>query len=297
MIIDIKYHIASLAAVFLALGLGILIGTTMIGNDTIIENQKQLTDRMEAQLESLRMNNEAIQTRAEMLEIENSMQKEFERNVMPTLIAGRLAGKNIAIIETNNYGFPDSILEAIKMAGGNVSSVTTVLNGLQLENQEQLRQEMGWAETGENQLVTVMAREIARTVLTGGNQTLLNHLEENQVLNTSGDYGVPLDAVIIFGGSLDEKLTRTDILDVPVIEYFHAQKIPVFGVEETGVAYSYMKEYQKMRISTVDNVDTAAGQLSLVLSMEGKPGHYGVKNTAQKLMPALGDGDGAGGRR
>lgn len=297
MIFDIKYHIASLAAVFLALALGILIGTTMISNETIVENQKQLTDRMEAQLESLRLNNEAIQTRTEMLEIENSMQKEFERNVMPTLIAGRLAGKNIAIIETNNYGFPDSVLEAIKLAGGNVISVTTILNGLQLENPEQLRQEMGWAEAGENQLVTVMAKETARAVFTGGNQALFNHLEENQVLNTSGDYGVPLDAVIIFGGSLDEQLTQIGILDIPVIEYLQAQKIPVFGVEETGVAYSYMKEYQKMRISTVDNVDTVAGQLSLVLSMEGKPGHYGVKSTAQKLMPALGDGDGADGKR
>lgn len=41
MIIDIKYHIASLTAVFLALGIGIVIGTSMIGSDTITKQQKE----------------------------------------------------------------------------------------------------------------------------------------------------------------------------------------------------------------------------------------------------------------
>lgn len=297
MIIDIKYHIASLVAVFLALALGILIGTTMLGNETIVENQRQLTDRMEAQLESLRQNNETIQARADSLEMENNLQKEFERNVLPVLVAGRLEGKSIAVIETNSYGFPDSVVETIELAGGKVTSVTTILNGLQLEDTEPLRQEMGWPENGAGQLAALMATETARAIHTGGNQALLNHLEEAQVLDTSGDYGVAVDAVIVFGGSLDETLMKTGVLDIPVIEYYQAQKIPVLGVEESGVAYSYMKDYQKMRISTVDNVDTVAGQLSLVLSLEGKPGHYGVKSTAQRMMPSLGDGDGASGRR
>ncbi|MEW5953041.1 MAG: copper transporter [Bacillota bacterium] len=296
MIIDLKYHIASLVAVFLALGLGILIGTTMLGNETIVENQKQLTDRMEAQLESLRQNNEAIQARADSLEMENNLQKEFERNVLPVLVAGRLDGKTIAVIETNSYGFSDVVVEAIELAGGRVSSVTTVLNGLQLEDPEPLKQEMGWSENGPG-LAALLAGETARAIHTGGNQALLNHLEEAQVLSTGGDYGVAVDAVIVFGGSLDESLMKTGVLDVPVIEYFQSQKIPVFGVEESGVAYSYMKDYQKMRISTVDNVDTVAGQLSLVLSLEGKPGHYGVKSTAQKLMPSPGEGDDSSGGR
>jgi len=41
LIVDIRYHIASLAAVFLALALGILIGTSMISSDAITQQQKR----------------------------------------------------------------------------------------------------------------------------------------------------------------------------------------------------------------------------------------------------------------
>ena len=54
MIIDFRYHIASLAAVFLALGLGILVGGIFLKSDIVVSRQKELTDRLEVQIEQLR---------------------------------------------------------------------------------------------------------------------------------------------------------------------------------------------------------------------------------------------------
>ena len=54
MIIDFRYHIASLAAVFLALGLGILIGSSLLSDEKLYEQQGKLVDRLEADLASLR---------------------------------------------------------------------------------------------------------------------------------------------------------------------------------------------------------------------------------------------------
>ncbi len=48
-----------------------------------------------------------------------------------------------------------------------------------------------------------------------------------------------------------------------------------------------MEEYQKDKISTIDNVDLSPGQISLVYAMEGEPGDYGIKVTAKKFMPSL----------
>ena len=39
MIIDFRYHIASLAAVFLALGLGILIGSSLLSDESSMSNR------------------------------------------------------------------------------------------------------------------------------------------------------------------------------------------------------------------------------------------------------------------
>ncbi|HHY40177.1 MAG TPA: copper transporter, partial [Syntrophaceticus sp.] len=55
--VDIIYHIASLAAVFLALGLGILIGTSMISSDAINEQQKKMIEGLEKEFAVLREEN------------------------------------------------------------------------------------------------------------------------------------------------------------------------------------------------------------------------------------------------
>ncbi|AEF94928.1 hypothetical protein Desca_2089 [Desulfotomaculum nigrificans CO-1-SRB] len=286
MIIDYRYHIASLVAVFIALGIGILIGSALLGNDAIAERQKQLADRLEVQLEELRQKNEAVQAKANSLEIDNNIQKQFEKQVLPPLVAGKLTGKRIAIVETNSYGFRDDLVNTLSMSGATVQSVTTVLNGFDLTgHKDRLIKELGLKITDDKQIVSYLATETARGILTGEKQALLNTLAQADLIKLSGDYGVPIDAVIFIGGSQDKALVKTDVVDYPMIDYFLQQKLPVFGVEETDVTYSYMKDYQKKRVSTVDNVETSPGQLALVMAIAGKPGHYGVKPTAKQLLP------------
>lgn len=38
---DIRYHIATLIAIFLALGVGILVGSTVVGSDVLNDQQKR----------------------------------------------------------------------------------------------------------------------------------------------------------------------------------------------------------------------------------------------------------------
>lgn len=288
MIIDYRYHIASLVAVFIALGIGILVGSAMLGNNAIAEQQKQLSDRLEVQLQDLRQKNEAIQAKANSLEIDNNIQKQFEKQVLPPLVADKLAGKRIAIVETNSYGFRDDLVNTLSLSGATVQSVTTVLNGFNLNgHKDRLVKELGIKETDDKKIISTLATETAQGILTGEKQAFLNTLAQVDLIKLSGDYGVPIDAVIFIGGSQDQALVKTDIVDYPMIDYFLQQKLPLCGVEETEVTYSYMKDYQKKRISTVDNVETGPGQLALVMALAGKPGHYGVKPTAKQLLPPL----------
>jgi len=289
-IIDLRYHIVSLVAVFLALGIGILVGSTLLGNDALVNQQKQLTDRLQAQMEQLRQKNEAIQAQANTLEIDNNMQKQFEKQVLPVLVAGRLQGYRVAIVETSSYGFPDDLAATLREAGATVTSTTTVTSEFSAGQKEELTKKLGWGNLSDRDLLNRMAAEAARGIVVGDNRTVIDALAEAGLLKVSGDYGVPLDGVIIMGGSQDRNMVFSDVLDLPMIDYFQSKKISVFGVEETSATYSYIPDYEKKRISTVDNIDTAPGQLALVLAMAGQPGHYGVKSTAQKLLPDLNEG-------
>ena len=76
-------------------------------------------------------------------------------------------------------------------------------------------------------------------------------------------------------------------MDKVIVEIAESYNIPVLGVEKLHVDFSYIPRYQTLGISTVDNVDTIIGQTSLVLVINGKEGHYGVKKSANSLMPFL----------
>ncbi|KAF1086515.1 hypothetical protein SPSYN_00234 [Sporotomaculum syntrophicum] len=292
MIIDYKYHIASLVAVFLALGIGILIGSTLLGNDALIDYQKQVTNGLENQLQTLREANEIVQARANTLETDANIHKEFEKQVLPVLTAGRLAGKTFAIVELNNFGFPPELTEVIKNAGGRVSSITSV-NAIEDEKQviTTLQQELVWPVATGDELYKRLGIEIANCLTTGENEAVTGYLVEKGLLKTNGEYGIPVDGLIIVGGSYSEE-DRNMHADISLIDYYKELNIPVVGVEETDVISSSMKEYQHKHISTVDNIDTIPGQMAMVLALSGQPGHYGVKSTAQKLMPDL-QGQGA----
>ncbi len=287
MIIDYKYHIASLVAVFLALGIGILIGSTLLGNDALVDYQKQVTNGLESQLQSLRETNETIQAQANTLETDSNMHKQFEKQVLPALVGGKLAGKNFAVVELNNFGFPPELSEVIKIAGGNVSSVTSV-NAIDDEKKtiSMLRQELAWTVMASDELYKRFGVEIANNIATGENKAVISYMVEKELLKTSGDYGIPVDGIIIVGGSYKED-NRNIQIDISLIDYFNELNISMVGVEETDVIFSSMKEYQRKHISTVDNIDTVPGQMAMVLALGGQPGYYGIKSTAQKLMPDL----------
>lgn len=61
----------------------------------------------------------------------------------------------------------------------------------------------------------------------------------------------------------------------------------LYGVEDSDTPVSYMRYYQGERLTTVDNIDTVYGQVSLVMAMYGYPGQYGIKESAEAFLPPL----------
>lgn len=273
----------------MALAIGILIGSTLPGNDALLKQQEQLGNRVEAQLELLQQKNEEVRIAANSLELENNTWKQFGKQVMPSLVYGKLEGRSIAVIDTNHYGFSEDLLLTLKSAGATIQSVTTLLNGLDLKDKKTIQEKLGWSETDmtDDETRNRLSEEIAKSILQGDGNQILATLVQLELVKTEGSIGVPLTDVILVGGSIDKEKVHIDTVDSTFIDCFQNNKIPVYGVEQSNVVYSYMEAYQKKRISTVDNIESSPGQLALVMVLSGKQGHFGVKPTAQKLMPEL----------
>lgn len=284
MFLNLKYHIVSLVAVFLALGLGILIGSAFPGDTTLDSQQQQIMEKLESRIESVRQKNELMRARVNQLEIDKNMKVQFEKQIAPLLVEGKLTGRRVAIIATAGRAITEDLAWSLRMAGASVPS-STYIEGDLLKNRVLLLEKLGWPDMDDKALLSKIAGEVSSAVLSGDSGGIRT-LAAVGVLRLSGKYGEAVTDVVIMGGDVKTQ----NSIDSHIIDYFKIRGICVYGVEESHAVYSCMREYQKKGLATVDNIDTVPGQVSLVYAMSGMPGHYGIKSTAKSLLPVFNNG-------
>jgi hypothetical protein len=292
MIIDFRYHVATLAAVFLALALGILIGTTMIGNDVLVKEQKRLIDRLEQDFSSIRAEKKALSGRIAELESEVERDKQFEKVVLPPLIKNRLSGKRIAVVCTydtqDSQQLLDKINSTLKSAGAVVTSSTRLLPGPDLSDEKKKEAAVSvlsdQTSDADEAIITAAAKEIASDIAMGTNIAIPT-FTNLKMIHTTGQYNVPVDSVVIVSGRIQEPAGPK--VDDALIESFKDLGISIVGVESADVPFSQVKVFKNQHVSTVDNVESSMGLLSLVVSLQGASGDFGTKDTARQLIPDL----------
>src|SRR5437763_15407348 len=92
---DLRYHVASLAAVFLALVIGILVGVGIAGRGYVDKAQRGL---VEQGITKLRSDLSDGRTHADNLEAQQRATQGFVTDTYPELMANRLRGKSIALV-------------------------------------------------------------------------------------------------------------------------------------------------------------------------------------------------------
>jgi Copper transport outer membrane protein, MctB len=64
----------------------------------------------------------------------------------------------------------------------------------------------------------------------------------------------------------------------------------VVGVESTTTNPSQIRWFNDRRLPSVDNVDELVGRAALIFALAGANGAYGIKDTAQALVPNAASG-------
>ena len=91
--ISLRYHIVSLVAVFLALALGIVVGSTVLQEGTV--------SVLRATSQEVRQRSEENRTENLALKQEISRLQSFGTAVLPELVQGRLRGRSVVLLDTD----------------------------------------------------------------------------------------------------------------------------------------------------------------------------------------------------
>ena len=132
MIIDSKYHTASLAAVFLALGIGIVIGSLLVGEritENILDEQESLVARLEEDYFYLKEQRRQAHEEYQVLEKTLDIYKQYARESLPAVIGGRLTGEKIMLVKDENKALPDFMEDNFRIAGAEVILCDTNAGG------------------------------------------------------------------------------------------------------------------------------------------------------------------------
>jgi hypothetical protein len=89
-VVDFKYHVVSIVAVFLALAVGIVLGTNVLSGD-VLKNLKTQTSQLRKEAQDLRAQNG--QQQAQVADDEA-----FANALEPMTVAGRLTGKTVIVV-------------------------------------------------------------------------------------------------------------------------------------------------------------------------------------------------------
>ena len=289
--IDIRYHIVSIVAVFLALGMGILIGSTIVSNDVMIAQQQKIIDRLENQFSKLREHESALMAEDVKKSKMITNYENFAQSVLVPIVAHQLEGRNVALISSTNQAMPSGIINTLSLAGANINSQMVVLENINMKDSKLRADLIDYFALENNTTSDVLRKKVAQALalmVTNQADPALNvFLSENKLIKTNYANNNRIDTVILIGGSNTLGQSFPEGFDSTLIKALLDAGIQVVGTESSQVKHSYMKYYQKFNISTVDNIDMSVGQISMVLSLGGQSGNYGIKNNATVFMPVL----------
>ncbi len=278
-----RYHATSLIAIFLALAIGILIGAEF-GGDALTDTRRNLEHSLTGNLQDER-------SRADELSGQLARSDEFANRVYPALVHNRLAGGRIGVIAIGDL--PGDTSTAIEDALGPTGARMVGIGVVRVPVDTQalvgdLAKTRFAGLRREPDALTAFGVGVGRQLVRGG--TLLDRVRAHLFSRASGNFGA-LDGVIVVRQLPEEmgskQRSTAGQLEAALMSGVTGTHTAAVGVETTTAEPSSISFFGGNDLSSVDDIETAAGQVATVFALLGAEGSFGVKGSADRLLPDL----------
>ena len=284
-----RYHAASLAAVFIALAIGILIGVGL-GHNVVSGTTKNLEQSLKSDLAAAR-------GRADDLQGQLNRNTDFEQQVFPALTGRVLDGDRVAVVALG--ALPDDLKGDVEAVVGPDSPGGAALAEVAVVREPPNLPEIAAAAPKKSEghkvrrdkaALTGVARRLGQALVVGG--PTYQRFRDAMLGQVSGRPG-GIDAAIVIRRQPDNlnphEAAETAAVESGVLDGLESNgAIPVVGVERSDTDPSQVGFFNGAGVTaTVDSVDLVSGRVALVYALNGSEGNYGVKSTADRLLPGL----------
>jgi Copper transport outer membrane protein, MctB len=307
-VISFRYHLVTIVALFLALALGVLAGTTVIRSG-LVKQLRQNNDRIESQLNDTQQQVDALSG--------------FQDGALPWLTAERLTGEKVVVISSDGAdpAGPRNAREVLIASGADkvVSlTITSLINAPTPQTRNTLADLLGESrDTPAATLTSDAATRLAQRLAAGpspqptptgaasANDLLVVLLKEGFIRsqdvtpNDASAVGGPAELVVVSAGGQGEPTVPIDTVMQRLVDQLVAQGETVAAVQTSGTelhpfvtAIRQDADLPNDHLMTVDDVESPEGKAALVLGLSrmldgGSGGDYGIGDGAQRVLPEL----------
>jgi hypothetical protein len=270
-VISFRYHLVSLIAVFLALALGIVVGTTALNGPITKDLRNQVNDA--------KAERDALAAQVHRLQGQVGDAGQFASTYGSQLVAGTVSGR---VTITNSYLDPSGGTGIVALATGG-------------------SRPLGWTAPETNEADQVGGSLLAYVLLGHGQSTDLTQVLAGfaglHMVSTGGQDITPSTLVVVFAhgglGSRDYAGTAEEsLVSAMASQGGHVVVAGDNASASQGGLISKVRSSKDDRatVCTVDNANNAFGQVSTVLALagseQGSIGQYGTDQSADALFPA-----------
>ncbi|MGI8626025.1 MAG: copper transporter [Geodermatophilaceae bacterium] len=309
--IDFRYHLVSLIAVFLAVALGIVIGTTQLNG--------QVLDGLEAQVGTLTDDNNELEAQTDRLTEQLTQDDAYDDAVAPLIVANRLVGSSVLVVVTNDDVTPDVVGQITSLLGASGAELAGTLRLQPAFTDPQTAPDLQEYVTGNglppgvtlpqtDETPALVASLMSQVLMRPGDgrpappetstTTVLAGLAALGVVTSeSGDVESADYALILTAGGFtgEDAETRNRALVSLVVALDAAGSGAVVAGDASAdsdgglVAAVRADGGSATMLSTVNNVDSASGRVAALLALTaertGQSGNYGVGEGTVPLPP------------
>jgi hypothetical protein len=280
---DLRYHVASLVAVFVALIVGILVGVGLAGSGVT-----KKADLKAAQFQRDEANKKLDASRAQVADLQKT-QKAFQ-DAYPAVMRNLLTDTNIGVLYIGSVdsGVNKSIADTLQDAGaGQATRVLSLSVPVDAESVDNLLFGKGpkFVKYVGNDKLESLGNALGAEFAAGGQTPLWKALGRQLITERTGNAKLPVDGVVVVRTAKPQQGDSMRFLR-GLYSGLATTGVPVVGVENTNTKLSAVKVFQARGFSAVDDMDEMTGRAALALLLAGaQRGTYGTGDDADGILP------------
>ena len=276
---DYRYHALSLAAVFLALVIGLLLGVA-VGDRELVSSARNDLER------SLKRDVQEQRDEVDRLRGQLRRRDRFADAAYPLLVGGELEGRRLGLLFLGaaSEEVADLVRDALDDTGGRLAWAAGLRLPPDVDDLARRARDTRYEDLGKDaDLLEPFGYRMGVQLLLGGK--LVQRTRPSLLQSFSGKLE-SLDGLIVVRGEPEEGDAAGDLAR-GLAEGAAASGLPSVGIELSTTSPSNVAWYRDRGMTSVDDVDEVAGRAALVFALQGAEGAFGMKGSAQALLPAL----------